>query len=219
LAGIVVRLPAGRQAALLPLRWTHGYIFRTMKARTARVFVLCLVVAAGFAPQAPFAEGVGRVVGAEAGYGYLVSSEGLAPDSGSGLAGGLYYGYLIGDRPRSSTLLSLVLGYALFPEADGPQALHALVYGLEYAHTFFRAKPVALVLDYGLLFNLLLQEDRDGYAFGHHTRLGLGPLFRLGGPNELVLRVAYNFVTFPYYELASARLMYPSLALRYQRRL
>jgi hypothetical protein len=187
-----------------------------MKARTT--IALWLIVAGGFASPA-FAAGVGRVVGAEAGYGYLVSAEGLAPDSGHALIADLYYGYLIGDRPRSSTLLSLVLGYTLFPEADGPQALHALVYGLEYAHGFLRDKPVGLVVDYGLLFNLLLQENREGYAFGHHTRLGLGPVFRLGGPNELALRVAYNFVTFPYFELATAKLRYPSLALRYQRRL
>jgi hypothetical protein len=142
---------------------------------------LWLIVAGGFASPA-FAAGIGKVVGTEAGYGYLVSAEGLAPDSGHALIAGLYFGYLIGDRPRSSTLLSLLV-------------------------------------DYGLLFNLLLQEGREGYAFGHHTRLGLGPVFRLGGRNELALRVAYNFVTFPYFELATARLRYPSLALRYQRRL
>jgi hypothetical protein len=186
------------------------------KTTWQRILAAGLLLAAGLAPG--FAADVDKVVGAEVGYGYLVSSEGLTPDSGSGLNAGLYYGYLIGDRPRSSTLLSLVLGYAVFPEASGTLALHAMVYGLEYAHTFLRDKKVALVVDYGLLFNLLLQESTGGYAFGHHTRLGLGPVFRLGGPNELALRAAYNFVTFPYFELASARLTYPSLSLRYQRR-
>lgn len=179
------------------------------------VFTLCLT--AGLAPG--FSAGVDKVVGVEAGYDYLVSAEGLAPDSGSGLSAGLYYGYLIADRPRSSTLLSLALGYTVFPEASGTRALHAMVYGLEYAHTFLRHRSVALVVDYGLLFNLLVKEGSDGYAFGHHTRLGLGPVFRLGGSNELALRATYNFVTFPYFELPSARLMYPSLALRYQRRM
>jgi len=200
----------------LPTTNTLLYILLTMRKSVFAGIMVCLWLAAasGFAPQAGFAAGVDKVVGVEAGYGYLVSAEGLSPDAGSGLLAGLYYGYLIGDRPRGSTLLSLVLGYAVFPQAAGPQALHAMVYGLEYAHTFFRQKPVALVVDYGLLFNLLVREGRDGYAFGHHTRLGLGPVFRLGGPNELVLQAAYNFVTFPYFELAAARIMYPSLALR-----
>lgn len=178
------------------------------------VLVLCLAAAAGVQ-----AAGTAKVVGLEAGYGYLVSTEGLDPAAGSGLLASLYYGYLVGDKPRSSTTLSLVVGYSGFFQADGPAALHSLVYGLEYAHTFFRDKPVALLADYGLLFNLLLEEGRQGYAFGHHTRLGLGPVFRLGEHSDLALNAAYNFVTFPYFELASTRISYPSLALRLTRRL
>jgi len=76
-----------------------------------------------------------------------------------------------------------------------------MVYGVEYAHTFFRQKPVSLLLDYRLLFNLIKQDNLDGYAFGHRTRLSIGG--------------AYNFVTFPYFDLSDARITFPSATLRY----
>jgi hypothetical protein len=158
-----------------------------------------------------FAERIGRVVGVEAGYGYLTQGS-------SAVLTSLYYGYLLGDKPSSQTLLSLALGYAWFPEAVSGADLHSLVYGLEYAHTFFASRPVALVLDYGLLFNLLLQSGRQGYAFGHHTRLGLGPSFSLGSSDRLLLNVGYEFVVYPYFELASTRVSYPSLSLRWMHR-
>jgi hypothetical protein len=173
----------------------------------------------GLISTAGFAERVGRVVGVEAGYGYLSSTKGLDPQGSSALLASLYYGYMLGDKPSSQTLLSLALGYTWFPGVASGEDLHSLVYGLEYAHTFFAARPVALVVDYGLLFNLLLQSGRQGYAFGHHTRLGLGPAFALGARDSLLLNVAYEFVTFPYFELASTRVSYPSLSLRLQHRL
>ena len=116
-------------------------------------------------------------------------------------------------------LLSVAAGYGYFPQGAGGSALHELVYGLEYLHTFFPRSPVALSVEYGLLFDLLLEDGRTGYAFGNHTRLGLGPNFRLGEKDELLLLVDYNIVSFPFFELASAKLSYPSIALRYQRRL
>jgi hypothetical protein len=132
-----------------------------MKRGITIVLVLALVSTAGFA------ERIGRVVGVEAGYGYLTQGS-------SALFTSLYYRYLLGDKPSSQNLLSLALGYTWFPEAASGEELHSLVYGLEYAHTFFASHPVALVLDYGLLFNLLLQSGRQGYAFAHHTRLRAG---------------------------------------------
>lgn len=185
-----------------------------MKAhrRTLLAFVLTLAALSAWA-AAP------RVVGVEAGYAAIVSSRGLSPDSPHGLASSLYYGYVVHERPRSHTVLSLAAGYDVFPGAASGSALHNLVYGVEYAHTFFRQAPVALLLDYGLLFNLILQSDREGYAFGHHTRLGLGGVYRLGERDSLSLKAAYNFVSFPHFELAEARMSFPSLSLRYSRRL
>jgi hypothetical protein len=132
---------------------------------------------------------------------------------------GLRYGYLILDLPSTSALLSLALGYAWFPQGAGSSSLHAFVYGLEYEHTFFRQSPVALAVEYGLLFDMLLEDGRSGYAFGNHTRLGLGPDFRLDDQDELLLLVDYNIVSFPSFELSSGKLSYPSLSLRYQRKL
>ena len=100
----------------------------------------------------------------------------------------------------------------------GGNALHGLVYGLEYEHVFFRQNWIALAVDYGLLFKLILEGGRQGYAFGHQTRLGVGPVFSLGEKDQLLVNVAYNMVTFPYFELASTQMSYLSLALRYQRR-
>ena len=181
-----------------------------MTKRIACTAALCLWIAAvpGFT--------VGKVVGLETGYAYLVSAQGLQPQNGSGVLVSLYYGYLVGDKPRSSTLLSLALGYGVFPEADSLTALHSLIYGLEYAHTFFRDKPVSLMIDYGLLFNMLLEVGRKGYAFGHHSRLGLGPVFRLSARDSLALQGTYNFVAFPHFEQASDRFTYPAAVLRYQ---
>jgi hypothetical protein len=70
-----------------------------------------------------------------------------------------------------------------------------------------------------LLFNLILEDGRQGYAFGHHTRLGLGPVFTMSDRDQLLVNIAYNFRDFPYFEQASGRLSDATLALRYQRRL
>jgi hypothetical protein len=158
---------------------------------------------------------VKNVVGMEAGYGYILSARDVAPDSPNGLLTSLNYGYLIHEKPKSLTALSLVLGYNLFPQGNGADALHAMVYGLEYAHTFFRHKPVSLLLDYGLLFNLIKQENLNGYAFGHHTRLSVGGVYNLSDEHKLALKGAYNFVTFPHFDLSDARITFPSVALRY----
>jgi hypothetical protein len=127
----------------------------------------------------------------------------------------LNYGYVIHDRPKRMTALSLVLGYNRFPEGNGTDALNAMVYGVEYAHTFFKHKPVSLLLDYGLLFNLIKQANLDGYAFGHHTRLSIGGVYNLSDEHKVALKGAYNFVTFPYFDLSDARITYPSVGLRY----
>jgi opacity protein-like surface antigen len=184
-----------------------------MKA-TLFVFVL----AAAISLSAVSAAAVDKVVGVEAGYGYLVSAKGLTPGGPSGYLANLYYGYAIGDSPRGSTVLSLALGYSLFPQADSIRALNAVVYGVEYAHTFFAGNPVSLFVSYGLLFNLVLLEGRSGYAFGHDTRLSVGPVFSLGEYGDIVASLGYNWVTFPYFELASTQIMYPSVAIRYQKR-
>jgi hypothetical protein len=161
-------------------------------------------------------QSVGKVVGVEAGYGYITSSQDLNPQSPHGILASLRYGYLILDRPATSALLSVVLGYNWFPTAAGGGPLQAMVYGLEYEHVFFRQNWVALAVEYGLLFNLLLEGGRQGYAFGNHTRLGLGPVFRLGERDELMLLFDYNIVSFPSFELSSGKLSFPSVALRYQ---
>ncbi len=100
-----------------------------------------------------------------------------------------------------------------------PQPLQAFVYGLEYEHTLFRQSPVALSIEYGLLFDLVIEGGRQGYAYGNHTRLGLGPDFRLDSKDDLVTLLDYNALDLPYFELSSARLTYATVALRYQRRL
>jgi len=110
-------------------------------------------------------------------------------------------------------------GYNWFPMAAGGSSLQAFVFDLQYEHVFFRQSQVALAVDYGLLFNLLLEDGRQGYAFGNHTRLGLGPVFRLGERDELVLLFDYNIVSFPSFEQSSGKLSFPSVALRHQRRL
>jgi hypothetical protein len=179
-------------------------MLRYMKRSLAIGLVLGLLA---LGSTAVFAQRIGRVVGVEAGYGYLTQGS-------SALLSSLYYGYLLGDKPNNQTLLSLALGYTWFPGAASGADLHSLVYGLEFAHTFFASRPVSLVLDYGLLFNLIVQSGREGYAFAHHTRLGIGPSFSLGPRDRLLLNLGYEFVIYPYFELASARLSYPSASLR-----
>jgi hypothetical protein len=180
----------------------------------ALAFIVLLAASSG-----AFGQSVGRVVGLEAGYGYMTSSDGLKPGAASGFVAGLRYGYLVLDRSSMSALLSVAIGFDCFPRAAGGNSLSAVDYGLEYEHTLFRQSPVALSVEYGLLFDMLFEGGRAGYAFGNHTRLGLGPDFRLGEKDDLVLLADYNLVDMPFFELSSAGFDYPSLALRYQRRL
>jgi hypothetical protein len=180
-----------------------------------RLFGLSFAVLLLIAGVTGLSAEVRNVASVEAGYAYILSAKDVNPDGPHGLYSSLNYGYVINEKPGSMTALSLVLGYNLFPQADGADSLNAMVYGLEYAHTFFRQKTVSLLLDYGLLFNLIKQENRDGYAFGHHTRLGVGGVYNLSDQHKLALKGAYNFVTFPYFELSEARITFPSVSLRY----
>jgi hypothetical protein len=111
------------------------------------------------------------------------------------------------------SVLSLALGYEVFPNTVTTP--HNMVYGVEYAHTFFRNSPISLLLDYGLLFNLIFQSGRERNAFGHHTRLGVGAVFNLHERHKLSAKISYDFVTFPYYELSSAKFSYPAVHVRY----
>jgi hypothetical protein len=183
-----------------------------MKQKRTIGMLTVLLLAAG---TAAIGAEVQNVVSIEAGYGYVISARYVDPGSPHGLLTSLNYGYVIHDKAKSMTVLSLVLGYELFPQGNGTDALNAMVYGVEYAHTFFKQKPVSLLLDYGLLFNLLKQANLDGYAFGHHTRLGIGGVYNVSDRHKVALKGAYNFVTFPYFDLSDARITYPSVALRY----
>ncbi len=80
---------------------------------------------------------------------------------------------------------------------------------------YYAGTAFFLLLDYGLLFNLLWQADREGWAFGHHTRLGVGGIYNLSTRHKLALKASYNFVTYPYFEIASTKYTYPAISLRY----
>jgi hypothetical protein len=178
------------------------------------IIILVLFLISGV-PLAFADSGYNRVLSVEAGYDYITSAKGLNPDSPHGIMTSIYHGYVIHDKPKSMSVLSLVLGYELFPRAAGSALLHNVVYGAEYSHTFFRHMPVSLLLDYGLLFNLIMQSDREGYAFGHHTRLGFGSIINVSKQHKVALKASYNIVTFPYFETASTRISYPSVSVRY----
>lgn len=200
----------------MSIRLSQTYI-QLMEYRRIRVAIVVLFVST--LCFGAFGQGIGKVLGIEAGYGLVVSSKELGPRSPSGVAAGLRYGYLILDKPSTSALLSLALGYDLFPQGAGSAPLQSFVYGLEYEHTFFRQSPVALSIEYGLLFDWVYEGGKPGSAFGNHTRIGLGPDFRLGEKDDLVALLDYNGLEMPYFEFSSARLSYISIALRYQRRL
>ena len=162
-----------------------------------------------------YAEDVGKVLSVETGYGLVVSSQDLTVTNPHGLVSSLYWGYVISDKPNSMTVLSVAAGYDYFPIDPGAAVLHNMVYGVEYAHIYWRRSPVSLLLDYGLLFSLLIDSERVGYAFGHHTRLGVGAIWNVSDRHKLTLKGAYNFVTFPHFELAESQYTFPAVSLRY----
>jgi hypothetical protein len=92
-------------------------MFRHMKRWIAIGLLLGLLA---LASTAGFSEPIGRVLGVEAGYGYLTQGS-------SALLSSLYYGYLLGDKPNSQTLLSLALGYTWFPGAVSGSDLRAVL--------------------------------------------------------------------------------------------
>ncbi len=179
---------------------------------------LCLGLAAapGFAVE--------KVLGLESGYAYLFSATDVAAQYGNGLLVSLYLGFELGDSRRSSSLLSLVVGYGAFPDYQGLPfdvsltALHDAVFGLEYAYTFFYDNPIALMLNGGMLANLLVQPGSKTYAFGHHTRLGLGPVFRLNRRDSLAVLASYNLLIFPHLDQPTDLFHFPAVVLRYQHR-
>jgi hypothetical protein len=191
---------------------------KSKSERAAAVSAIALGLLLSVSPNAS-GQSIAKVVGLELGYGYATSSRELNSQSPSVLIAGLRYGYLILDRPSMNAVLSLALGYNWLPEGSGSQSLGAFVYGLEYEHILFRQSPVALSVEYGLLFDMIFEGGRQGYAYGNHTRLGLGPDFKLGEKDDLVLLADYNILDMPYFDSSTARLSYASLALRYQRRL
>jgi hypothetical protein len=183
---------------------------------TSRKIFILVVMFVSLGSFAAFADdSPGNMLSIETGYGLIVSDTELLPASPHALLTTLYYGYIIHDKPKSRSVLSLVLGYNYFPDAAGTDALHAMDYGLEYGHYFFTHKKISLLVNYGLQFNLILQSGRTGYSFGHHTKLGLGGVWNLSEKHKLSLNAAYHFVTSPYFELSSRRFTYPSASMRY----
>jgi hypothetical protein len=180
---------------------------------------LCLGLAAvpGFAVE--------KVLGLETGYAYLFSATDVAAQYGNGLLANVYFGFEVGDNPRASSLLSLVLGYGAFPDYHGLPlderlaALHDAVFGLEYAYTFFYGNPIAFMLNGGMMANLLVQAGGQSSAFGHHTRLGLGPVFRLSRRDSVALLASYNLLIFPHADRPTDLFHFPAVVLRYQHRL
>jgi len=184
-----------------------------IKFRKILIVIILLssaVSTAGFA-----SEGLKNMISVEAGYGFIITDTELLPASPHGLLTTAYYGYVIHDKPKSMSVLSLVLGYTMFPDAVESDGLHNMVYGLEYSHYFFTHKTISLLVDYGLQFNLILQSGREGYSFGHHTKLGVGGVWNASERHKLSLNGAYNFVTSPYFELSSRKFTFPSVTLRY----
>ena len=181
--------------------------------KPTKILIIAILLVSCLSVLAFGDEALNNVVGVEVGYGYAVSQTDLQAPISHGIVTSLYYGYVVHDKPQSMTILSLAIGYEVFPAE--PATLHSLVYGPEFGHIFFRQSPVSLLVDYGLLFNLILQSGRDGYAFGHHTRLGIGGVFNLSEQHKLTAKVSYNMITFPYYEQASTKFSFPAIQVRY----
>ena len=181
----------------------------------SRWFVAAMMSVFLFVGAGVFAEEVGKVLSVETGYGVVVSSRDLNVTNPHGLVTSLYWGYVIGDKPNSMTVLSIAAGYDFFPLDPGVTVLHNMVYGVEYAHIFWRRSPVSLLLDYGLLFNLLIDAERTGYAFGHHTRLGIGAMWNVSERHKLTFKGSYNFVTFPHFENSESQYSFPAGTIRY----
>jgi hypothetical protein len=186
------------------------FMMKSRKISGAIILLCAVVIGKGFA-----SDELKNVVSGETGYGYIVTDTELFPASPHGLLTTFYYGYILHDKPKSMSVLSLVLGYNLFPDGAASEGLHSMVYGLEYSHFFFTHKTISLLVDYGLQFNLILQSGREGYSFGHHTKLGLGGVWNVSERHKLSLNGAYNFITSPYFELSSRKFSYPSVTLRY----
>ncbi len=182
--------------------------------KIARIILLTSLFAASLFTQA-LADGTQRVVSIEVGYSYVVYSSALDNVGQHGPMVSLYYGYVISDKPNSMTILSLVLGYNLLFPDDAVSLMHSLIYGLEFEHIFFRQSRVSLLVDYGLLFNQIRIADRSGYAYGHHTKLGVGGVYNFNSKHKLALTANYNFISFPYFDISSNKYHYPSVTLRY----
>ena len=94
-------------------------------------------------------------------------------------------------------------------------SISGIVYGLEYAHTFFMDRKFALLAGYGLQFNQVRLSASDGYSYGHHTKLALGGIYNAAAAHKLAASINYNFVAFPYFETSESKHSFVSLGLRY----
>jgi hypothetical protein len=177
--------------------------------KTAILFLAIVVTPVAFGDE------IGHVLGVDGGYTLLVDDRSVAGLNLHGAVATVSYGYVVADRSYGQTVLGLVGGYGVL---GGDQSLSRLIYGAEYMHLLLPGRPVTILANYGLLFNLVRTADRDRFAFAHHSRLQTGIGLDLPGGAILALALDYNFVGFPYYELSDSRVQYFGAALRYLRR-
>ena len=163
-----------------------------------------------------WAAGTPKVLGTDLGYGLIYSSAGPAASLPHLFSAGLSWGYMVGESDFGMTILSIDAGYTLIPWMADGSVQHAFVYGFEFMHMFALGAGWFLIADYGLLFNLLFNSARPGYAFGHDTRLAVGVGVRLSDAVILSLLPAWNMVISPWYGAQEQRFSYISAVLRMQ---
>jgi hypothetical protein len=172
--------------------------------RRVSLIVFIVLLAAASRPQASAV----RVLGAEIHPLYLLYSRDASQLGGPwGTGGGLSLGYLISERKKSSTVLSIVAGFDYYTGLKHEHS--AFVYGFEYAHYLDFTPTSSLKLAYGLLFNQLRVSGLQGTSYGHHTRLTAGYSFKTGPSGRIETEISWNMHMHPYFD--SAKTSYSTL--------
>ncbi len=153
----------------------------------------------------------------EAGSRYIFSQTNLENQAKLGYSVLFDYGWQLSglDGKRAASFITVPLGYTqLSPYTVNDKSMSMLNYGWTVRHNLSVEKQWTPFLGYGLLFNNLRIQDREGSVFGHQTRFDFGYDYKSNKKLTYFLKLQYSYTSYPQFdEPERIRMHYADLRL------
>ncbi len=153
----------------------------------------------------------------EAGSRYIFSQSNLDNNANVGYSLLFDYGWQLSglDGKRAASYITVPIGYThLMPATDMDKSMSMLNYGWTVRHNLSLEKKWTPFVGYGLLFNNLRIQDREGSVFGHQTRFDFGYDIKTDYRWSYFIKLQYSYTSYPQFdEPERIRMHYADLRL------